>query len=559
MGSPDGEIPERSHTFFELYEMQNYTQEGLAEDRNQEFRDIAEAARLNFLNTILGGFLSVIGAVTGGINQFISDLVYALKGITGGLIDLTGYFHDQEEAVVEAGEAAQAAASKVNITEIYNFETQAVRDKYPANTAGGFAYLEDPAVSASGDWVLNLDPAAGYPAYADMALSQQVDVAAGESLYIEWKQRRYGSPNFRAAVLFYFYNSSGTYLSRANTAAVPPISIPADQWNVYAAQITVPAGAVKGVVRAVLYEAAGITPAAGGWLFDDVVAGRMMAQAGVRGLEQDLATTREIAEAADAAVQGQEAVVSDHENRITFLESGLQIAEFNLNGTWNKPELNWHKPILFGGAGGGCGGHTGGAAPRGYGGAPGGWSEQVFTSAELPASVALTIGIGGVGGERRSGNTPDYGTNGTATTFGSYLSAGGGEGGTNNTPPLAGTGTRTDFLPFGGRGAGTTGNGEPGQNGYLSAGGAAGTGNGGQGGDGVSPPPGQRGNGSGGGGGAANSGAGGDCRGGDGGYPAGGGGAGGGAFPWFGPEQGGEGGTGGNGKGYVVSSPGIIT
>ncbi len=97
MGAPDGEIPEMSLTYTQLAGMQEYTQEGIAQSRNIEFQEIAEEARLNFLNTTLGGFLSVVGAITGGINQFISDFVYALKGITGGMIDLTGYFQDEAD------------------------------------------------------------------------------------------------------------------------------------------------------------------------------------------------------------------------------------------------------------------------------------------------------------------------------------------------------------------------------------------------------------------------------------------------------------------------------
>ncbi|MGI5222159.1 hypothetical protein [Nocardia sp. CA-290969] len=522
------------------------------------------------------GFDDLIEGLTDGFGVFIRFFVASglrmladllgdvpivgdtLEEIVDGIAD---FINGTAEQAQEAQQTAVAAASRINFTEIYNFETQAVREKYPENSAGGFSYVEDPAIAASGTWVLRLDPDVGYPAYADQLLSQRVDVAAGEPLYVEWKQRRFGSPNFRAAVFMYFYNASDTYLTRANTSAVPPLDIPVDEWVTYAAQITPPAGAVRADVRAVLYEDAGLTPDAGGWYIDDVVAGRMVAQAGVKGLEQDLATTRGIAEAADAAVAGQEAVVSDHENRITYLESGNEIAEFAVNGTWTKPvDKSYHKAILIGGAGGGCGGCTGGAAPAGYGGGPGGWAEHVFTSAELPATVPITIGTGGVGGARRSGNTPDYGTSGTPTLFGSYLTAGAGGGASNNGPATAGSGTRTDFLPFGGRGApATAGNGSPGGNGFLAAGGAGGTGNGGRGAAGVSPPPGQRGIGSGGGGGACNSGAGGDCRGGDGGYPGGGGGAGGGAFPWFGPEQGGEGGKGGNGRAWVLSSPGFIS
>lgn len=109
MGSPDGEIPQMSLTFAQLSGMQEYTQEGVAEERNVEFQAIAEDARLNFLNTILGGFLSVIGGVTAGINAFISDFFEALAGITGGFIDLTGWFNDEHDTLVTTTATAGAA------------------------------------------------------------------------------------------------------------------------------------------------------------------------------------------------------------------------------------------------------------------------------------------------------------------------------------------------------------------------------------------------------------------------------------------------------------------
>jgi hypothetical protein len=596
---PNAPLPPKTWTPSTVFNLQNIDPEQWAIDDNAATYDMAEAARQAFFTVIysaveqipiIGGLIGdVIEIITGvedgdlddlgtwvsNLGNFVEGFIAAALHALAELLDMVPLVGDTlaeiiegiadgingtNETATEAQQQAVAAASKVNITEIYNFETAAVRDKYPANTAAGFSYVNDSTIAASGSWVLRLDPDAGYAAYANQPLSQKVDVAAGEALYIEWKQRRYGAPNFRAAVFMYFYDATDTFLAYANTAAVPALDTPVGEWVTYAAQITPPTGAVKADVRAILYEDAGLTPAAGGWYFDDVVAGRMIAQSGVKGLEQDLATTRSIAQAADAAVAGQETVVANHENRITYLESGNQIAEFAINGTWTKPAgMSYHKPILIGGAGGGCGGCTGGAAPRGYGGGPGGWAEQVFTNASLPATVPMTIGVGGNGGDRRSGNVPDYGDPGTATSFGSFLSAGGGGGASNNAPATAGTGTRSDFLPFGGRGAGTSGNGEPGSNGYLSAGGTAGTGNGGRGGDGASPPPGQKGIGSGGGGGAGNSGGGGDSKGGDGGYPGGGGGAGGGAVPWFGPEQGGAGGKGGNGKAWIISSPGFIS
>lgn len=100
MGSPDGEIPQEAVTYTEVAGMADYTQEGIAEARNVEFQQIAEEARLNFLNTILGGFLSVVGSVQAGINAFISDFLEGLAGVTGGLIDLTGWFNDEHDALL---------------------------------------------------------------------------------------------------------------------------------------------------------------------------------------------------------------------------------------------------------------------------------------------------------------------------------------------------------------------------------------------------------------------------------------------------------------------------
>lgn len=128
MTSPDGEIPEVAVTQNEISEMQDYTQEGIAVIRNEQFRDIAEEARLNFLNTILGGFLSVAGNIGAAINQFISDLVFALKGITGGFIDLTGYFQDVEDQVDEV--VGQTGELDTRVTALENGGTRTV---YTAN------------------------------------------------------------------------------------------------------------------------------------------------------------------------------------------------------------------------------------------------------------------------------------------------------------------------------------------------------------------------------------------------------------------------------------------
>lgn len=517
------------------------------------------------ISAILGVFDTVNDAIAGALHQLadaIGDIPIVGEGLEAVVDAIANFIGGVQETAQTAQTTADNAASKVNFTEIYNFESATVRDKYPPNGgANGWSYTDAAGVASSGVWALELAPTAGYDAYASQPLSQRVDVAAGETLYIEWRQRRFGTPNFRATTLMYFYDADGDYLDRGNEYAVPPLTADEDEWVTYAAQVIPPVGAVTADVRAVLFEDAGLTPAsASGWYFEDVVAGRVAMQSSVRGLEQDLATAISIAESANAAISGQAGVLTDHENRITYLESGNQVAEFEVNDDWDKPSgMSHHKAILVGGAGGGCGGCTGAAAPASYGGGCGGWAEHVWTNAELESTVAVMLGVGGQGGDRRNGAFPDYGDAGTGTSFGSHLTAGGGSAGDNNNPPTGGTGTRTDFQPHGGRGAGVTGNGVAGGNGYLCAGGAAGSGNGGAGGPGNEPPPGQYGPGSGGGGGAGNSAGGGDSHGGDGAYPGGGGGGGGGAVNWVGLEQGGTGGKGGNGKAWIISSPSVLT
>lgn len=109
MGSPDGETPQGAINFLQLAGMADYTQEGIAQTKNTEMQAVADEARENFLNGILGGFLNVVSGIGAAINQFVSDLVFALKGITGGMIDLTGYFNDQADTLVTTTTTANAA------------------------------------------------------------------------------------------------------------------------------------------------------------------------------------------------------------------------------------------------------------------------------------------------------------------------------------------------------------------------------------------------------------------------------------------------------------------
>jgi len=117
MTSPDNAVPEKSLTATQLHEMQDYTQEGIATAANTDMRNVAEIARTAFLGTVLGGFLNVASNVANGINQFIADLVLALKGVTGGWIDLTGFFNDVETTAYTA--ASQVAdLSEIAVTSV---------------------------------------------------------------------------------------------------------------------------------------------------------------------------------------------------------------------------------------------------------------------------------------------------------------------------------------------------------------------------------------------------------------------------------------------------------
>jgi hypothetical protein len=117
MTSPDGAIPTKSLTGLQIHQMQDYTQTSIAEANNEDMRDMAETARVAFLGTVLGGFLNVASNVANGINQFISDLLVALRGATGGLIDLTGWLDDVDTTATTA--AVQVAdLSEIAVTSV---------------------------------------------------------------------------------------------------------------------------------------------------------------------------------------------------------------------------------------------------------------------------------------------------------------------------------------------------------------------------------------------------------------------------------------------------------
>lgn len=237
------------------------------------------------------------------------------------------------------------------------------------------------------------------------------------------------------------------------------------------------------------------------------------------------------------------------QNQINEISEGgvsASRAFFGTSGTWTKPAGQWSRHIIDvigGGSGGGCGDTTFG--DNGVGGWVGGWAQAEFFDSDLPSTLTVTVGLGGVGAT----TTGAQGGNGGTSTVVGYLSAGGGTGSFSGS---AGFGSKTIASIRGGVGGRSTAAASPGTGHDYAAGGLAGTGPGGKGGDGNTPTPSTKaypGTGGGGGSYVNNVGLNGG-NGGNGGYPGGPGG--GGAAPGFGGARG-NGGNGAAGGVWITS------
>lgn len=119
--------------------------------------------------------------------------------------------------------------------------------------------------------------------------------------------------------------------------------------------------------------------------------------------------------------------------------------KFANDGTWTKPagaRSVWVRIVGGGGGGGGAQGGTNPAIANGGSGGAGGYAESWYDAADLPASVAITVGAAGsvtVGGAGGAGGN---------TTFGGLMTANGGAGG--------GVGTSTTGDATAGAGVGGT-------------------------------------------------------------------------------------------------------
>lgn len=100
---------------------------------------------------------------------------------------------------------------------------------------------------------------------------------------------------------------------------------------------------------------------------------------------------------------------------------------FTTSGTWTKPAAKAiHLVELLSAGNGGSGGSVGALTAGlngGDGGAGGLYSRAFFPDADLPASVAVTVGAGGAGGAGApsTGGTGSTGSLGSVSSFGTYL------------------------------------------------------------------------------------------------------------------------------------------
>ena len=164
----------------------------------------------------------------------------------------------------------------------------------------------------------------------------------------------------------------------------------------------------------------------------------------------------------------------------------IDVQAYSADGTWTKPAgAQFVEVIAIGGGGGGGSGRLGAPASTRGGGAGGGGAgitRWMVPAAALGATVAVTVGQGGVGGapQLTSGVNGNAGSPGTASTFGAHVYASGGfggAGGAGTVAPIGGAGASASIIPGGvggNGGAGATGSPTVGASALGAAGGGGG-------------------------------------------------------------------------------------
>lgn len=98
-------------------------------------------------------------------------------------------------------------------------------------------------------------------------------------------------------------------------------------------------------------------------------------------------------------LNSQSQTLTNHENRILYLEDGSIAYTFFSDDTWYKPAgYNFHTVHTIGGGAGGQGGEDAEESRGGQGGGRGGWETEIYADEDLPgSSYAISIGAGGLG------------------------------------------------------------------------------------------------------------------------------------------------------------------
>jgi len=153
------------------------------------------------------------------------------------------------------------------------------------------------------------------------------------------------------------------------------------------------------------------------------------------------------------------------EDRVAVNELPVKQFIFTADGTWTKPAGYRMFNVVVqagGGAGGGAAVTAAGTHSKGAGGGGGGWAESWLAATDLPATVAVTVGVGGNPILAGTGN------NGLSSSFGSLVVATGGSGGQT---------AAASAVPFSGALGGAGGLGTVGQMGGSGTAGVYGWGN----------------------------------------------------------------------------------